>query len=257
VEAGPVIVDACLRDGQGGSPTLVLDDTPMSHARVVRESGASHGAFVTVSDQVSDVRFFTSTGELPACGHGTVAALIWLADRLGRDGEFTVRVSGRTFRGWVEGAHAWFEQAPVTLREPGPVAPVLAALGLDPALEGVRAASTGRWRLLIPVPSRAGLAALEPDYEALRQACDAVGLLGCYVHTPIDPAGRPAARMFAPSIGVDEDIANANSTSCLLAALAMPDLAVDMGDHLGHPATVLARLDDGHLQAGGAARIRG
>ncbi|GAA4587765.1 putative PhzF superfamily epimerase YddE/YHI9 [Actinoplanes octamycinicus] len=252
-----MIVDACLRDGRGGSPTLVRDDTPMPDAEralAVARSGASHGAFVTVGDGVADVRFFTSTGELPACGHGTVAALIWLADRLGRDGEFPLRAGGRTFRGWAEGDRAWFEQAPVTVRDdPGPVAPVLAALGLDPATPGVRAASTGRWRLLIPV---AAPAALRPDLAALRRACDALDLLGCYVHTPPGPDGRLAARMFAPSIGVPEDIANANSTSCLLAALGVAELAADMGDALGRPATVLARVADGRLQAGGVARMR-
>ncbi|WIM94158.1 PhzF family phenazine biosynthesis protein [Actinoplanes oblitus] len=252
-----MIVDACLRDGRGGSPTLVIDDTPMpdaARALAVRRSGASHGAFVTVGDDVADVRFFTSTGELPACGHGTVAALAWLADRLGRDGEFVLRVSGRTFHGWAEGTEAWFEQAPVTLREPSGVEPVLAALGLDPSAPGVRAASTGRWRLLVPVTSRTVLAGLRPDVDALRRACDAAGLLGCYVHSPVEDGGRLAARMFAPSIGVPEDIANANSTSCLLVSLGAGSLAADMGDALGRPATVLARLAGGRPQAGGVAR---
>ncbi|GIE90257.1 PhzF family phenazine biosynthesis protein [Actinoplanes regularis] len=254
-----MIVDACLRDGRGGSPTLVVEDTPIADsARALAPgvAGASHAAFVALGDEVADVRFFTSTGELPACGHGTVAALIWLADRFGRDGVFTLRVSGRMFQGRVEGDRAWFPQAPVALREPGDVSAVLGALGLDPELPGVRAASTGRWRLLIPVDSRGRLDALEPDLGALRSACDAAGLLGCYVYTPPATGSRPAARMFAPSIGVPEDIANVNSTSCLLAALGVPEISVDMGDRLGHPATVLVRLSDGRLQAGGAARIR-
>ena len=51
--------------------------------------------------------------------------------------------------------------------------------------------------------------------------------------------GRYAARMFAPSIGVPEDIANANSTACLAAHLAA-GVAVDMGDSLGRPATITA-----------------
>jgi predicted PhzF superfamily epimerase YddE/YHI9 len=49
--------------------------------------------------------------------------------------------------------------------------------------------------------------------------------------------------MFAPSIGVAEDIANANSTACLAAHLAgqgISDIAVDMGDSLGSPATITA-----------------
>lgn len=49
--------------------------------------------------------------------------------------------------------------------------------------------------------------------------------------------------MFAPSIGVAEDIANANSTACLAAHLAgqgISNIAVDMGDSLGSPSTITA-----------------
>lgn len=251
-----MMVDACLRDGRGGSPTVVLEDTPTTDAArraVPQRHGASHAAFVTVRHDRADVRFFTSTGELPACGHGTVAALVWLAHRLGRDGEFALRISGRTFRGWVEGERAWFEQGAVTLRQPGEVGPVLTALGLDPALPGVRAASTGRWRLLIPVGSRDELFALRPDLAALRNATDDADLLGCYVYSP---GPRLAARMFAPSIGVPEDVANVNSSSCLLTAMAVPEIRVEMGDALDRPSTVLVRMRDGRPEAGGAARIR-
>jgi predicted PhzF superfamily epimerase YddE/YHI9 len=71
--------------------------------------------------------------------------------------------------------------------------------------------------------------------------------------------------MFAPSIGVPEDIANANSTACLAAYLARQGgaartLAVDMGDSLGVPATVTASVRPGPsgrsaVEVGGAAVI--
>jgi predicted PhzF superfamily epimerase YddE/YHI9 len=70
--------------------------------------------------------------------------------------------------------------------------------------------------------------------------------------------------MFAPSIGVPEDIANANSTACLAADLAgrgVTGIAVDMGDSLGSPATVTATARPGHsgplIRVGGSARITG
>jgi trans-2,3-dihydro-3-hydroxyanthranilate isomerase len=65
--------------------------------------------------------------------------------------------------------------------------------------------------------------------------------------------------MFAPSIGVPEDLANANSTACLMAHLAgrgVRRIAVDMGDALGSPATVTAAsAPDGRVELGGGARI--
>jgi predicted PhzF superfamily epimerase YddE/YHI9 len=97
--------------------------------------------------------------------------------------------------------------------------------------------------LLVQLTSRDALADLAPDADLLRAACDRLGLLGCYVYSELPAAGRLAARMFAPSIGVVEDIANANSTACLAAHLAdrgVTEIAVDMGDSLGAPATITA-----------------
>ncbi|MFI6663053.1 PhzF family phenazine biosynthesis protein [Streptomyces sp. NPDC050523] len=66
--------------------------------------------------------------------------------------------------------------------------------------------------------------------------------LGCFVHSPVSAALRTTARMFAPSIGVPEDIANTNSCACLAAHLlarhGTTRIAVDMGDALGRPSSV-------------------
>ena len=120
----------------------------------------------------------------------------------------------------------------------------------------------GRSRLLVPVATRSALAALDPDFERLRTACDRLGFLGCYVYSVPTPTGRVAARMFAPSIGVAEDIANANSTACLAAHLAgqgITDIAVDMGDSLGSPATIIAAAQPSPsgllVHVGGAAEV--
>ncbi|GIE02264.1 hypothetical protein Adu01nite_36140 [Paractinoplanes durhamensis] len=222
----------------------MLDDVVLSDAErraIPGLADTSHAAFVTADGAV---RFFTSEGELPACGHGTVAALAWLAQRTGR-ADHVLRVSGRAFEGSAvrlgDGSfEVAFDPGPVTLRTPVPaeISEVAAAAGVDAASGCV--ATLGRPRLLLAVPDRASLAALAPDMDRLRAATEAFGLLGCYVHTPPDDGGRCAARMFAPAIGVPEDIANANSTACLATHLARP-IAVDMGDSLGRPATIAAR----------------
>ncbi|MBW8482108.1 PhzF family phenazine biosynthesis protein [Actinomadura parmotrematis] len=254
VPDGPAvtIVHACLRDGRGGSPTAVLPDAPLSDAerrRIPAAAGTSHAVFVAVTDAAVSLRFFTSAGELPACGHGTVAALALLA----RDGEVPLQAGGRSFTGRAGAGGAFFDPGPVDVRRPADPGPVLAALGVTSpdAAAGCRVASVGRPRLLVPVPDRRALAALAPDPDRLRDACDRAGLLGCYVHT-VPEDGRAAARMFAPSIGVPEDIANANSTACLAAVLGAP-VTVDMGDSLGEPATITART--GPLRVGGTARV--
>ncbi|MFJ9243676.1 PhzF family phenazine biosynthesis protein [Streptomyces sp. NPDC101776] len=265
------IVRACLREGTGGSPTAVLDETPLSddeRCRVPVLAGTSHAAFVAVHGSEVSLRFFTAGGELPACGHSTVAALAFLAARAGgSEYRGALRAAGRSFAGRAvrEGTRfrAVFEPGPVTLRDPSPdeCALVLPTLGISPGtlVPGARVASAGRARLLVPIASRSELAALAPDFEALRAACDRFGLLGCHVYSVPTSAGRIAARMFAPSIGVLEDIANANSTACLAADLAgrgVTGIAVDMGDSLGSPATITATARP-VVRVGGVAEVPG
>jgi trans-2,3-dihydro-3-hydroxyanthranilate isomerase len=270
-----VVIDACQRQGRGGSPTAVLDEasfTDEERCRIPGELGTSHAVFIRATGVERgrpsySLRFFTAEGELPACGHGTIAALAYLAGNQRFRGE--LRTAAGTFTGWSqhEGAQhrAGFETGPVQFREPRPQErrPVLAALGITPddAFPGASIASIGRERMLVPLGSRPALAALEPDFTALHAVCDRLGLLGCYVYSRPDSGGRLAARMFAPSIGVEEDIANANSTACLAALLAgqgLSSITVDMGDALGSPAAITAAAPAGSragIRLGGTAML--
>lgn len=271
------VVRACLRGDAGGSPTaVVLEDDghgPLpgddERRRIPGAHGTSHAVYVRHAGDTTELRFFTAEGELPACGHGTVAALAFLAARHGGAGPYraTLRAGGRVFAGRAERdgelITAAFDPGPVDLREPTAQERdlVLPALGLTPdeAARGVRIAGVGRERMLVPVSTRDVLAALRPDLDRLRAACDRFGLIGAYVHSKPSPQGTLAARMFAPSIGIAEDIANANSTAALAAHLAgggVHRIAVDMGDALASPATVTATAGkDLRVELGGTARV--
>ncbi|MBL7254022.1 PhzF family phenazine biosynthesis protein [Paractinoplanes lichenicola] len=262
------VVHSCRRDGRGGSPTAVVcrSDAPSdlsSLSHLPARAGASHAVVVDGPPEGPvTLRFFTATGELPACGHGTVAALAFLAARAGkRDHTVPLRIGSRSLTGYVtDGTMATFLESRIVLRLPTDpeLAGVLPALGLPGLPVGVLAASTGRWRLLVPINSRAALTRLTPDPGHLREVCDRLNLLGCYVHSPPDAEGRLAARMFAPAIGIPEDVANANSTACLAAALAGRTIAVDMGDTVGAPSTILASArPGGAVEVGGEATITG
>ncbi|MFF0478718.1 PhzF family phenazine biosynthesis protein [Streptomyces sp. NPDC004284] len=259
------VVDACVRrDGRGGSPTAVTDDDPAAtdtdRRAVAAAAGTSHTAFLgprRTPDGGWPVRFFTATAELPGCGHGTVAAQAVRLTRTALD-ELTDRqhTGGRTFDTTAirrpTGIEVWFDQGLVALRHPAPNehAAIITALGLTTndlhPTDTPRIAAPGAPRMLVPVHDRSTLLQVHPHLDRLTTACRQYGLLGCFLYVP--PAGdRPgAARMFAPAIGVDEDIANANSTGCLAAHLLDTTgaqtitIEVEQGDTLGRPASVLA-----------------
>jgi trans-2,3-dihydro-3-hydroxyanthranilate isomerase len=273
------IVNACLRDGRGGSPTAVLEEaslTELERRQVPRVMSVSHVVFVSPDHRDRDrplasLRFFTATGELPACGHGTVAALAFLAHSAEGDPyHVSLHASERSFPGEATRTsghmRAEFDPGAVGLREATvhERVAVLNALGDDPEVlePGICVASLGRPRLLVPLSTPAAVVRLRPDHDQLRDVCDRLGLLGCYVHSVPTPEGRLSARMFAPSIGVPEDIANANSTACLVASLAQRNIArinVDMGDSLGSPATITATTRPSRwgaqIRVGGAAKV--
>jgi trans-2,3-dihydro-3-hydroxyanthranilate isomerase len=272
-------VAACLRDGRGGSPTAVvtnhegLDDVDL--ARIPSRMGTSHVAVIHPRNGSGGsrlLRFFTAQGELPGCGHGTVAAIAVLTLRedfhdllrvAGRDFEATGRREPEPGRGDV--VEAWFDQGVVEHR--GASADerdaFLAALGLEPnALHpdnDVSIASPGRERLMVPVTDRTVLASIHPDQERLAAESHRYRQLGCFVYVPPSATQPAAARMFAPAIGVPEDVANANSSGCLAAHLLItghnPTVAIDQGDALGRPSTVHATAT--RTRRGIATRVGG
>ncbi|MEU4221731.1 PhzF family phenazine biosynthesis isomerase [Actinoplanes sp. NPDC026623] len=263
------VVDACTRDGRGGSPTaVVIDDgtlTDEARRAVVRAAGTSHAAFVdTATGGAPAVRFFTAEGELRNCGHGTIAAQAFLLEQGGASHHRgRQRTGGRTFATTAdrrpEGIEVWFDQGTIELRDAGGTGGVVAALGLAPAdvTGDLRIASPGTPRLLVGVRDRRVLLSMRPDLDRLAAECRRLGLLGCFPFALSAAGGSADARMFAPAIGVGEDVVNANSSGCLAAHLLATGrgggLEVRQGDALGRPCVVRAAATD--TPAGIAVRI--
>jgi trans-2,3-dihydro-3-hydroxyanthranilate isomerase len=246
-----------------------------AYKQVPRLAGTSHAVIVTRNNVTAArkrvrLRFFTNNEELPACGHGTIAALAFLALLSPRpDCRATIQTQARAFAGWARESTAGtvvaeFDPGQVGVRPANQAESELASSALrsqdDAAFSGVSVATIGRPRLLVPMASVEALWQLAPDLTLLKEACDRRGLLGCYCYTAPSPSGNVAARMFAPAIDVPEDIANANSAACLVALLAQGGtmhLSVDMGDAQGSPATVLASVGGQRFRIGGQASVSG
>lgn len=198
------------------------------------------------------MRFLTSAGELTNCGHGTIAAQAVLLHRSGAtEHHGRQRTAGRTFATTAirrrDGVEVWYDQGVIALTDhTDATGGIIAALGLrrTEIAAGVRVASPGTPRLLVPVRDHGTLQSVRPDFDRLATECRRLGYLGCFAYA-LSPTGRTAAaRMFAPTIGVDEDIANANSVGCLAAHLVDTsgngDIEVHQGDTLGRPSSISA-----------------
>ncbi|MEV4617629.1 PhzF family phenazine biosynthesis isomerase [Asanoa sp. NPDC049573] len=274
------IVDACTRRGEGGSPTAVLaDDIALSDSTrraIVRQAGTSHAAFVDArAGTTPTVRFFTAQGELTNCGHGTIAAQAFLLHRRrAREHRARQRTGGRTFDTTAirrdDGIEVWFDQGTVELQgcAAAGLDGILAALGIRPddmaTDDSPCVASPGTPRLLLPVAALPTLLSMRPDLRRLAAECRRLGYLGCFVYTLSPTRGAAAARMFAPAIGVGEDIVNANSTGCLAAHLFAThrdsSIEVEQGHTAGRPssvfATATATREGISARVGGMATIR-
>ncbi|MEU8391321.1 PhzF family phenazine biosynthesis isomerase [Micromonospora sp. NPDC048843] len=268
-----MVVNACTRRGGGGSPTAVVSDdgtlTDDDRRAIARRAGTTHSAFIDTSRaDTPRVRFFTSAGELTNCGHGTIAAQAVLLHRSGAmDHHGRQRTGGRTFATTAtrrpDGIEVWFDQGVIALSDDVDATGggITAALGLkrtDIAAD-VRVASSGTPRLLVPVRDRHTLLSMQPDFDRLATECRRRGYLGCFTYALSPTARTGAARMFAPAIGVDEDIANANSVGCLAAHLLDTSgngaIEIHQGDTLQSPSSVFASAT--HTADGIVARIGG
>jgi trans-2,3-dihydro-3-hydroxyanthranilate isomerase len=296
-----VMVRSCTRGGHGGSPTaVVIEHGPLgdtTRAAMARDMPASHTAFLCPrapgDAELTGVRFFTRQGELSGCGHGTIAVMAVLVHMgVVERGRAQLAIAGRvvpaTSTAVGDEVEVWITHGDVPIG-PAPrdmLTDLLAPLGLNGHAQMAGAAGgpdghrsvtrvdavvarPGAARLLVRVADRATLSSIRPNHVTLAAACRRHGLLGCFVHaTDEHSPGRHtgAGRMFAPVIGVDEDIANTNSTAGLAAALTVENhatcrLTTDQGDWLGTPSTVFARAEPvatgAHVFTGGRAHVTG
>jgi PhzF family phenazine biosynthesis protein len=116
--------------------------------------------------------------------------------------------------------------------------------GVIAADDAPSVASPGTPRLLVPLKTGPALHALRPDLLRLAGECRRRGYLGCFVYATSPDRDKAIARMFAPAIGVGEDVVNANSTGCLAAHLHATHgrnrIEVEQGHPTGRPSLVLA-----------------
>lgn len=201
----PVVqIDAFARQPFEGNPAAVmpldawLDDATL--LKIAAENNLSETAFLVASDDDGvdyDLRWFTPAVEVVMCGHATLASGHFVLganpdmDRV----RFRTRKAGtlevaRTATGYELDLPAW-------VPSPKPLPEIVAALGLDNAVETLW--HEHRYALIV-LETADQVRALEPDFRALAKGGDLLTI----ATAPGDSADI-ISRAFAPGGGIDED----------------------------------------------------
>jgi PhzF family phenazine biosynthesis protein len=253
-------------DPAGGNPAgVVLDARGLSDdamQRIAADVGYSETAFLLPrEDGELDVRYFSPLAEVSFCGHATIAAMVAYAHQQG-PGDFVLNTQAGRVRVTVDADFA------ATLTSVAPRVDALDVTDLDRVLAVLRwhredldpslppaVAYAGAWHPVIAVASRARLADLHYDFDALSTLMAARGWTTVNLVWREDAQTLHARNPFPPG-GVVEDPATGAAAAARGAYLATQDALPDtrrfrilQGHDLGRPS--LLQVDVPHdLQEG-------
>lgn len=258
---------AFTRDGRGGNPAgIVLDardlDADQMQA-IAAEVDYSESAFLVPRPDeanVFDVRYFAPRGEVPFCGHATIAAAVAVVERNPADELIFLTPAGFVSintRTTDDGIVAELTSVSPRVVEPpdGLVDQVLSALhwpadDLDRHYPP-RLANAGAEHLVLVTRTHKRLADLDYDFDALRAVMDEQGLVTIQLIWPESRKRYHSRNPFA-SGGVVEDPATGAAAAAFGAYLRELDkisshgrFTIFQGDELGRPSTIEVSLIEG------------
>ena len=242
-------------DPSGGNPAgIVLDARGLSDdamRRIAADVGYSETAFLLPrADGELDVRYFSPLAKVSFCGHATIAAMVAHARRQG-PGDFVLHTQAGRVRVTVDAGFI------ATLTSVPPRVEALDAADLDSVLGTLRwqrddldpvlppaVAYAGAWHPVIAVASRARLADLHYDFDALAALMASRGWTTINLVWREDAHTLHARNPFPPG-GVVEDPATGAAAAALGAYLAgqdqLPDdrrFTIHQGHDLGCPSVL-------------------
>jgi PhzF family phenazine biosynthesis protein len=239
-------------DPAGGNPAgVVLDARGLDAAamqRIAAGLGYSETAFLFPrTDGALDVRYFSPLAEVSFCGHATIAAMVAYAREHG-PGEVVLHTQAGRVPVTVDADFA------ATLTSVAPRVEALAAADLDALLAALDwrhdeldpalppgLAYAGAWHPVVAAGSRARLADLHYDFDALAALMQARGWTTIDLVWREDAQTVHARNPFPPG-GVVEDPATGAAAAALGAYLAAHDqlpamraFVIHQGHDLGRP----------------------
>lgn len=173
-------------------------------SQIAREINLPVTAFINDSDDhtMFPIRYFTVTGEIPACGHATLAAAEVVTERYGITETTFLTGKKVCIPVSIKDNMVWMDYPVFSTSTNQPSGETLRSLGI----------STFRWTgfcpeletVFIELPDADQLKSVTPDFQALLQSDHDIKEVVITSRSD-DPAYDFLLRSFCPWIGIDED----------------------------------------------------
>ncbi|OCA98311.1 PhzF family isomerase [Clostridium beijerinckii] len=233
-------VDSFTKEKFTGNPAGVISNadglTDYEMQKIARELNNSETAFIFSSNSSEydvQVRFFTPTSEVPICGHATIAGHYVRAIENELE---TSRIYHKTGAGILpvdiikenDDYKIIMTQGKIEFGE------IIDGINKEELLKAlkikesdllddykIQIVSTGHSKVMIGIKSIETLNTLQPDYSALSKLSEVIKCNGYYIFTTDSKESDILihGRMFAPSIGINEDPVTGNANGPLGAYL--------------------------------------
>lgn len=238
-------VDSFTKEKFTGNPAGVISNadglTDYEMQKIARELNNSETAFIFSSNSNEydvQVRFFTPISEVPICGHATIAAHYVRAIENELE---TSRIYHKTGAGILpvdiikenDDYKIIMTQGKIEFGE------IIDGINKEELLKAlkikesdllddykIQIVSTGHSKVMICIKSIETLNTLQPDYSALSKLSEIIKCNGYYIFTTDSKESDILihGRMFAPSIGINEDPVTGNANGPLGAYLVHHNL---------------------------------
>ncbi|MFT8340884.1 PhzF family isomerase [Clostridium beijerinckii] len=238
-------VDSFTKEKFTGNPAGVISNadglTDYEMQKIARELNNSETAFIFASNSNEydvQVRFFTPTSEVPICGHATIASHYVRAIENELE---TSRIYHKTGAGILPVDIIKENNDYKIIMTQGKIefGEIIDGINKEELLKAlkikesdllddykIQIVSTGHSKVMIGIKSIETLNTLQPDYSALSKLSEVIKCNGYYLFTTDSKESDILihGRMFAPSIGINEDPVTGNANGPLGAYLVHHNL---------------------------------
>ena len=223
------VVSAFSMNGSGGNKAGVLLDEfiPDSSKKIALAAslGYSETVFLSASNKADfKLEYFTPKGEVPLCGHATIASFVALRnlERLQKT-EYIIETAAGRLKVWInDDGLIFMEQNKPSFFDiisNERLVRCFHPLSLDERFP-VRIVSTGLRDIIMPISAPNVLETMVPDFNEISILSKEMKCIGihCFALTEsdIDNASTAVCRNFAPLYGINEEAATGTS-NCALA----------------------------------------